>query len=160
MFSQKIITASFLVALALTGFGCTNKNIAQFKVPELGLDLAMPRAIAEDLTYQIREERGDTIVMIGSKKLSAAAPQECANKYGLGPIGNISKQIRLEDPTGGQRAATPGRDHKVGDHYLSYLKPVTTCVTDDALKTYQLDAANVMAEVWTKLDTAGLPQRF
>lgn len=160
MRSHKLAVGGLVLALLAGGWGCKNKNEAQFVIPELGLDLTMPRAIAEDLTYQIREENGDKIVMLGSKKLSAAAPETCNNYLGLGAIGNIDKQIRLDAPTGGERAPVAGLDHKVGDHYLTLTKPITNCVTDEGLRAFQNDTARVFAEIWSKLDTSGLPQKF
>ena len=129
-------------------------------IPELGLDLVLPKAIAEDLTYQLREERGDTIAMLNSKKLLAAAPETCNNQLGLGPIGNIDKQVRIDDPTGGERAPVAGQDHKVGDYYLSLTKPITNCASDEGLKKFQSDTVHAFAEAWSKLDTSGLPQKF
>ena len=160
MISTKIIASSFALALLVAGVGCTNKNEAQFRIPELSLDLTMPRAVAEDLTYQISEVRGDKVAMLNSKKLMAAAPEDCKPSLGLGPIGNVYKQVRLEDPTGGPRTATEGRDFKVGDYHLSYLKPITTCAGGEALKTYQNDTVRAFEAVWAKLDTSGLPQKF
>lgn len=160
MFTQKIVIGGLALALILTGVGCKNKNEAQFVIPELGLDLTLPRTVAEDLTYQIREERGDKIIMLNSKKLLAAAPSLCDNKLGLGPIGNIYRQIRLEDPTGGPREIAPGRDHKVGDYHLSYLKPITLCAPSDELKALQTTLVTDFEKIWRTLDTSGLPQKF
>ncbi len=160
MLSHKLVVGGLVLALALGGWGCKNENEAQFVIPELGLDLTLPRAVAEDLTYQIREERGDKIAMLNSKKLLAAAPETCSNRLGLGPIGNIDKQIRIDDPTGGERAPVAGQDHKVGDYYLSLTKPLANCAPDEGLKKFQDDTVRAFAEAWSKLDTTGLPQKF
>lgn len=160
MFSHKLAVSGLALGLLLGGWGCANRNEGHLVIPELGLDLTMPRAVAEDLTYEIREQRGDTVVLLNSKKLLASAPETCRTTLGLGPIGNVYKQIRLEDPTGGPREAIPGRDHKVGDYHLSYTKPITLCATDETLKTYQTETVRAFEAVWNKLDTSGLPQKF
>lgn len=160
MRTHKLAVGGLALVLLLGGWGCKNENEAQFVIPELGLDLTLPRAVAEDLTYQIREENGDTIAMLNSKKLLAGAPETCNNQLGLGPIGNIDKQIRLDAPTGGERTPTPGLDHKVGDYYLSLTKPITKCAADEGLKKFQDDTVRAFAEAWSKLDTSGLPQKF
>lgn len=150
------------LALVVGGWGCSRKNPneAQFVIPELGLDLTLPRTVAEDLTYQIREERGDTIVMVNSKKLLAAAPETCGTQLGLGTVGNIDKQLRIDGPTGDEREPITGLDHKVGDYYLSLTKPITRCSPDEGLQKFQDDTIRTFTEVWAKLDTSGLPQKF
>lgn len=160
MRSHTLAVGGLAVALLVGGWGCKNENEAQFVIPELGLDLTLPRAVAEDLTYQIREENGDKIAMLNSKKLLAGAPETCNNQLGLGPIGNIDKQVRLDAPTGGERAPVAGLDHKVGDYYLSLTKPINNCAADEGLRTFQNETVRTFAETWSKLDTSGLPQKF
>lgn len=138
----------FVLMLMLgMGVGCKQSEQGHIKevnftISELGIALALPSDLKDDLAYVVGnevsnplvpDENENIVISFNSKKLSKQAEQVNMHCGFVGEIVKTKKlqQILIVNGKEQERESIVGLDYKVGDYYISFYSPREGCASLD-----------------------------